>query len=45
MCFDTNKQYLGSGDVMKDVKNKTNFHFKFVNYFILYLVSIKIRKR
>ncbi len=22
MCFDTNKQYLGSGDVLKDVRKQ-----------------------
>ncbi len=42
MCFDANKQYLGSGDVIKDVR-KTIFRFYLSDS--LFLVFIKIRKR
>jgi tripeptidyl-peptidase-2 len=43
MCFDANKQYLGSGDVIKDVR-KTIFRFFYLSD-SLFLVFIKIRKR
>jgi len=28
MCFDTNKQYLGSGDVLKDVNSHSTIETK-----------------
>ena len=44
MCFDANKQYLSSGDVIKDVRKEI---FSFLRFILINfcLVFIQIRKR